>query len=287
VPGDTNGCADVFVRDRQSGTTELVSVDSSGAQGNGPSAYSAISADGRFIAFLSAADNLVAGDTNRVADLFVRDRQAGTTERVSLRSTGKQQFMPSYTPSITADGRFVSFVSAAPFVGNDTNGDYDVFVRDRQKNRTTRASVDSAGNEGDFGAYINAAQLSADGRFVAFGSAADNLVSGDTNGYVDAFIHGPWLTLEAAPSAPTAGANLTFDTWTGAASGASLLVAVDVNGTPLFQPVTPGSFDAAGVWSFSAVVPSGLSGSVVGFVSFGIVPTGKIDLSNRFDVAFQ
>ena len=286
VPGDTNAHADVFVRDRQSGTTERVSVDSSGAQGNGTSYQSAISADGRFVAFQSSSDNLVAGDTNRVKDVFVRDRQAGTTERVSLRTTGKEQFKDSLVPSISADGRFVSFISTAPFVGDDTNGVYDVFVRDRQKSRTTRASVDSAGNEGDAAATYSA-QLSADGRFVAFGSSADDLVSGDTNGDADAFIHGPWLTLEANPPAPTAGATLTFDTWTGAANGPSLLVAVDLNGTSLFLPVMAGSFDAAGVWSFSAVVPPGLSGNVAGFVAFGIVPTGKVDLSNRFDVSFQ
>jgi Tol biopolymer transport system component len=125
VPGDTNAEADVFVRDRQKGTTELVSVSSSGAPANlGAGLFSApaISGDGRFVAFISRASNLVPGDTNDSADVFVRDRQAGTTERVAAGGS----------PSISADGRFVAFVSwASNLVPGDRNGRTDVFVAER------------------------------------------------------------------------------------------------------------------------------------------------------------
>ena len=90
VPGDTNGWYDVFIHDRQTGRTQRVSVSSGGAQGNGNSNSPGISADGRFFAFASAAGNLVPGDTNNLADVFVHDRQTGETQRVSVSSGGAQ-----------------------------------------------------------------------------------------------------------------------------------------------------------------------------------------------------
>src|SRR6185369_15379253 len=100
-----------------------VSVDSGGAQGNNVSRFPSISADGRFVAFDSAATNLVAGDTNGFVDVFVRDRQSGTTERVSVDSGGVQGNVSIYAPSISADGRYVAFWSAAMnLVPGDTNG---------------------------------------------------------------------------------------------------------------------------------------------------------------------
>jgi len=132
VPGDTNGFVDVFVRDRQSGTTERVSTDSGGAEGNNNSRNAAISADGRYVAFASDAANLVAGDSNGFPDVFVRDRQSATTQRVNLHSDGTQANSESAYPSISGDGRHVSFRSSATnLVPGDTNGWDDVFVRDR------------------------------------------------------------------------------------------------------------------------------------------------------------
>jgi archaellum component FlaF (FlaF/FlaG flagellin family) len=175
------------------GDTTLVSVDSAGNQGNGTSSAPALNADGRYVAFVSDASNLVPGDTNGLYDAFVRDRQAGTTERVSVDSAGNESNGSSGPISISADGRYVAFSSTASnLVPDDTNGTTDVFVHDLQTGATERVSVDSAGNEGD--SYSNtagftAAALSADGRFVVFGSDSDNLVSGDTNGQTDAFVH--------------------------------------------------------------------------------------------------
>src|SRR5213595_159425 len=115
------------------GTTERVSMDSAGNEGNGGSGGPAISADGRFVAFASYASNLVPGDTNGVADVFVHDRQTGTTKRVSVNSAGTQGNGGSGSPAISADGRFVAFSSyATNLVPGDTNGVVDVFVHDRR-----------------------------------------------------------------------------------------------------------------------------------------------------------
>jgi Tol biopolymer transport system component len=181
VPSDTNGTADVFVRDRETGRTELVSVgpDSAPAGGGGAS----LSADGRFVAFSSVATDLVAGDTNGVPDIFIRDRVKGTTERVSVSSNGEQAdgYNGGYPPAISADGRFVTFDSGATnLVPGDTNASFDVFVRDRKLGRTERISTSSGGAQGDDSSFSPA--LSAGGRFVAFVSRASNLVPGDTNG---------------------------------------------------------------------------------------------------------
>jgi Tol biopolymer transport system component len=201
VPNDTNGYRDVFVRDRQEGTTERVSISNSGVQATGGfpgttepsgSRYPSISADGRFVAFSSNATNLVSNDTNDYEDTFVRDRQEGTTERVSVDSSETQTSHSfSSDPSISSDGRFVAFQSASPnLVENDTNATLDVFVRDRQEGTTERVSVNSSGAQANNGSGTWADRaISADGRFVAFTSAATNLVLGDTNGYADLFVY--------------------------------------------------------------------------------------------------
>ena len=188
VVGDTNGVPDVFVRDLTAGTTVRVSVDSDEAQGDEDSYAASISSDGRYVAFHSAASNLVVGDTNGVPDVFVRDLTAGTTVRVSVDSDEAQGDGDSYAASISSDGRFVAFESAASnLVVGDTNGVTDVFVRDLTSTTTVRASVDSDEVvEGD--SYSRDPSISSDGRFVAFESAATNLVAGDTNGETDVFV---------------------------------------------------------------------------------------------------
>ncbi len=136
VPGDTNHTGDVFVRDLRSGTTRRVSVAGNGAQGNHSSYGSAISADGRYVAFLSDASNLVPGDTNGASDVFVRDRRSGTTRRVSVAGNGTQGNLDSGDQAISADGRYVAFDSyASNLVPGDTNDNQDVFVRDLKRRR--------------------------------------------------------------------------------------------------------------------------------------------------------
>jgi len=186
VPGDTNGLDDVFLRDRSNGTTERVSIDSLGVEANGTSEYPSITDDGRFVVFHSYATNLVSGDTNGCVDVFVRDRSGGTTERVSLSSTGAQGDGDSYFATISADGRFVAFASSATnLVSGDSNGRIDIFVRDRQTGITRRASVASDGTESDGDSSIGV--IAAHGRYVTFTSSATNLIPTDGNGMSDVF----------------------------------------------------------------------------------------------------
>jgi len=188
VPGDTNGSLDIFVRDRLLGTTERVSIDSSSAQGNGVSSSPSISPDCRYVAFHSHATNLVSGDMNMVSDVFVRDRQLGTTERVSVDSGGIEGDSSSDLASISADGRYVAFQSiASNLVPGDTNNKFDVFVRDRQSNATERVSIDSGGAEGDDDSLYPS--ISSAGQYVGFMSDATNLVVGDANVTTDVFVH--------------------------------------------------------------------------------------------------
>jgi len=187
VPDDTNGCSDIFVYDRLTGQTRRVSVDSAGEQANDVSQFPAFSADGRYVSFASIADNLVAGDTNEVADVFVHDCVAGTTVRASLSTSGEQADGDCFHTSISGDGRYVAFASdAANLVEEDTNDQSDIFVRDLSAGRTTRVSVDAAGLQAN--GFSSGASLSANGRHVAFHSAASNLVPGDENGRLDSFV---------------------------------------------------------------------------------------------------
>jgi Tol biopolymer transport system component len=188
VGGDNNGVVDLFVHDRTTMRTTVVSVSSKGRLGNGASLGPALSADGRFVAFESNASNLVVGDTNSARDVFVHDRLTRETTRVSVGPGGVQGNATSFGASISADGRFVAFISDASnlILGGSTNR--QAFVHDRQTGVTELVSVDSAGTEGNN--VATGAAISADGRFVAFGSFASNLVADDTNGLVaDIFVH--------------------------------------------------------------------------------------------------
>src|SRR5919202_4504786 len=187
VPGDTNSSYDIFVRDRLTNTTTRVSVDSAGNQGNNDSNFPSISADGRFVAFTSLASNIVPGDTNNTGDIFVRDTLTNTTTLVSVDSAGNQADDFSYNPSFSADGRFVAFNSLASNLVPGDNYSFDIFVRDRITNTTTRVSVDSAGNH-QRNSSSGSPSISADGRFVAFTTNAFNLVPGDTNSSRDIFV---------------------------------------------------------------------------------------------------
>jgi Tol biopolymer transport system component len=198
VGGDTNRQADIFVRDRQTGTTTRVSVRSNGRQANGGSAFPTISANGRFVAFRSVATNLVAGDTNGHADVFVHDRETGRTRRISVARDGSQANGPSDAPALSADGNLVAFESSATnLIPSDTNAYRDVFVRDRAAGRTRRVSISTAYVAGN--GLSERAALSGDGRVVAFTSYATNLVRRDTNRRADVFVRGPF------PWASTAG----------------------------------------------------------------------------------
>ena len=132
------------------GTTTRVSVAGDSTQANSESGSAEISADGRYVAFESAASNLVPGDTNNSSDVFVHDRNTGGMERVSVAGDGTQAngTIGSSWPAISADGRYVAYQSAASnLVSGDTNGQDDVFVHDRVTESTERVSVASDGTQ--------------------------------------------------------------------------------------------------------------------------------------------
>jgi Tol biopolymer transport system component len=188
VAGDANGVDDVFRCDRWTGAIVLVSVNLAGSAGDGPSRQSQISRNGRYVVFQSYADDLVTGDTNGVSDIFVRDFVLGRTVRASVSSAGAQSDGGSRYPYISANGRWVVFESQATnLVPGDTNGHKDVFVHDCILDTTEIVSLafDGSGADDD----VLSTSISPDGRYVGFSSSATNLVPGDLNGEMDAFVH--------------------------------------------------------------------------------------------------
>ena len=180
VPGDTNGQGDVFVFDRATKETTRVSVGLGGVQATGGDSFSpALSADGRYVAFASDATNLVDGDTNGATDVFVYDRQSKTTTRVSLGPGGAQADDASFSPSLSADGAVLAFISRATNLTSGDNGGENVFVRDLKAGTTTKVTRSGS---------ASSPSLSADGKAVAFASAGTDLVPGDTNGQRDVFV---------------------------------------------------------------------------------------------------
>lgn len=190
------------------GDTTLISLDSSGAQGDDISTTPSISADGQYVAFESMASNLVSDDTNDATDIFVRDWQSGKTTRVSVTSDGTEAKGDSYHPSISADGQFIAFESGASnLVSGDSNGKFDVFVHDQESGEMILVSAawkgmswSDFGNNGSFSPSI-----SADGRFVAFASRATNLVPRGTNGNTHIFVRDLETNLTMLVSVDSAG----------------------------------------------------------------------------------
>ena len=141
VAGDTNGWQDIFLHDRTTGATTRVSVASDGSEGNSDSAIASISADGRYVVFVSRSTNLVAGDTNGGLDVFVYEHSTGATTRVSVAADGTEANGTSQWTHISSNGRYVAFVSSATnLVAGDTNGRQDIFMVDRLFSSTS-ASV--------------------------------------------------------------------------------------------------------------------------------------------------
>jgi Tol biopolymer transport system component len=194
VAGDTNGFFDLFVHDRSTGRTTLVSVAFDGSRANGnsgpptscaagdanasrcsPGSPPAVRADGRLVIFESDAGNLVRDDTNRVGDIFVHDRDTGQTLCLSRRADGVEADADSSEPAVSADGRIVAFTSRATnLAADDTNREVDVFVVDLTTGRVLRASSDPAGRA----ASGSLPGLSGDGRVVAFVTSAPDLLPG-------------------------------------------------------------------------------------------------------------
>lgn len=188
VEDDRNNATDIFLHDRETGITSLVSISFDGEQSNATSSEPTISADERYIVFHSDASNLVKNDTNRKKDIFRYDRETMEMQRVSVTSKGKQVNGGSFGAAISENGCIITFSSEASNpVKEDTNEATDVFVHDCETEGTMRVSINTAGEQGNdvsFGAAI-----SANGRYIAFVSRATRLVADDTNGVEDVFLH--------------------------------------------------------------------------------------------------
>lgn len=247
---DTDGVMEVYVKDTLSGATALASADAAGAPGNAASDMPAIADDGRFIAFRSAASNLVPGDTNGVLDVFVRDTVTGTTALASTSSAGAPGDADSsdtYPPAISADGRYVAFESAASnLVPGDINGKRDIFVKDMETGETRLVSVTADGIQGD-GGSLNAT-ISDDGRFVLFRSIAGNLAPGDTricNGVncSDIFLKDLETGVLTKVSTDAAGSDADDASWDPALSGDGRYAAFSSAATNLAPGDANGDYD--------------------------------------------
>ncbi|HEV3028303.1 MAG TPA: calcium-binding protein, partial [Planctomycetota bacterium] len=207
VPG-TTAAANVFLRDLVQGKTTCVSLNDLGQPANAtsgintavvnptipPSKGLAISSDGRWVAFSSFASDLLGPpqSSSLPSGIYVRDRLQGTTELVSVNALGAPAVSDAFRPSISGDGRYVSFESMADnLVVGKSNNATDVFIHDRLASTTLRASVSTGlGQATPFQASLEGV-LSRDGRYIAFSSFADNLVEEDTNAVEDVFLRGP------------------------------------------------------------------------------------------------
>jgi Tol biopolymer transport system component len=191
VDGDQNHAADVFLRDLRARTTTRVSVSAAGAEADGASYAPRISTDGRWVAFASQASNLVPRDTNGQPDVFLRDLQGGTLERISFAAGGGDADGASEGPALSSDGRYVAFASTALNLvpGENPAGAtrvWDVYRRDRAAGTIVRVSASVSGGKGDGHSFAPA--ISADGRCVAFASHARNLISSDLDERADVFV---------------------------------------------------------------------------------------------------
>lgn len=242
---DTNGVMDVFVRDRASGHVTRVSVGPGGAEGDGPSERPRVSATGRFVAFTSAASNLVYGDTNDSRDVFVHDRDtdadgvfdepgAFETFRVSVASDGRQADGPCAQPDLSPDGYWVAFVCAATsLLPGGTRPIDQVYLHHWPSRLTRRISVGLGGSEPD--GPSRAPALSGAARVVVFASDASNLVPHDANGERDVFMYdhvtGELVRVSTAvPAQPLVGAGVVAALGERDADGASDSPSIDDEG---------------------------------------------------------
>ena len=301
VQGDMNALGDVFVHDMVSGATVLVSVRSNGVVGDASSGGPFISANGRYVGFESDATNLVPGDTNGQADVFLHDMVTGKTSRVSVRSNGVQANGASREPSLSTNGQYIAFTSSATnLAGADTNGQGDVFVHGTATGRTIAASVNSQGVQAND--YSSEPMLSGDGQHVVFESAATNLVGGDTNAMVDVFLRDMITGKTKRASVSTAGAqangfsreaSVSADgRYVAFTSSATNLVGSDLNGTDdmFVRDMTSGrtrlvSVSTAGVQGDASSGEGHISAGG-GFVAFGSLASNLVgsDVNGVSDV---
>lgn len=218
VPNDTNNALDIFLYNRQTGTTTLVSKSLSGSSGNGPSNQPQITPSGNYIVFMSFASDLVPGDTNNVEDIFLYETATGNIQRVSVSENGQEANGKNREPAICEGGRYVAWTSSATnLIAGDNNGFMDVYFYDVVKDEIRLASVDTNGFPADNNAHRSS--LSPDCRYIAFASDADNIILNDTNGLRDIFMGRLIWPFDLNPSNQYApafaepGETLTYRVW--------------------------------------------------------------------------
>jgi Tol biopolymer transport system component len=273
-------------------TTRRLSVSSGGRQGNANSYGATTAGRGRYVVFESNASDLVRGDTNGVTDIFERNRSTGKTIRVSVSSGGKQGNGPSHSArGVTPNGRFVVFESfATNLVPGDTNGTWDVFVRDTVARKTYLVSRNSAGREGNRAS--SDPTISADGRYVAFESFASNLVKGDTNGWVDAFVRDRRTHTTRRVSVSSRGRQGNENSSDAVISGSGRYVAFESLASNLVRGDTNGTSDifvrdmSAHTTRRMSVSSGGAQGNNAGFIGHHGSHSAAISANGRY-VAFE
>jgi hypothetical protein len=278
----------------------LVSVDSSGALGNTLSDRASVSRDGKYVAFSSAASNLVSGDTNGLRDIFLRNIGTGATTRVSVSTGGNEANAASWFSKVSYDGRYVVFSSTASnLVSSDSNDYYDVFLRDTVNGTTELISQATAGTQGNqWSGGDSGLDISRDGRFVVFSAAASNLVAGDTGNRMDVFVRDrklnttTMLSVSASgtqgngdsqfPAISCEGTHITFN------SSSTNLVPSDTNGaTDVFYVDRLAGFAITNITTAGNDVSGGssisCSGEIIGYTT---AATNLVsgDTNNRLDV---
>jgi Tol biopolymer transport system component len=296
VPNDTNNVSDVFVRDRMSGTTERVSVSALGVLGDLPSSHASISEDGRFVAFTSFATNLDPGDLNQTCDVFVRDRQLGTTRLVSRNPFAQAGAGSSFSPSISGDGNWVVFFSDANDLDlADTSPYRDAFLLERSTGLIQIASLTTTGGPGDFHtgssyAIPGGTGISRDGRYAVFTSFA-SLDPIDQNGEQDIYVRDRVAGTTRLVSLDSTGQISLYEAFQPAISGDGRFVVFyssnphfvpnDTNGLDVFvREILTGATERVSVDSFGAQV------TYVGPIQPQLVGYPSISYDGRF-VAFE
>lgn len=227
------------------GTTTRISNAYDGGRANGGSYEPAISADGQVVAFVSKANNLVGGDTCTGVEIFVHDRTSSQTARASTAPGGLDGNGDSFGAAISADGQYVAFYSYAKNLlgpGMDTNEKRDVFVQERATGRLFRASVSNGKGEQAVGGHSESPRISADGRHVAFRSAAKNLVPNDPS-VADAFVHDWTITETIRVSVGVGGTQPDGESHEVSISGDGRLIAFASFATNLVPGDTNGKLD--------------------------------------------
>jgi Tol biopolymer transport system component len=231
---ETGFARQIYLRDRVSNTTILVSANTNGIGGNADSTSYGISSDGRYVVFESDATDLVAGDNNRSRDVFERDTVLGTTALVSVSSSGIEGDGRSTSPAMTPDGRYVAFISSANnLVANDTNGVADIFLRDLVGHTTSLVTVGPAyfsyNMQSEYNFYLSPPVITPDGRFVAFSTGYLGLVPNIPYPGGDVYVRD--MVANQTIWASTNAASITQGIFGGSQYQASLHPAISADGT--------------------------------------------------------